>query len=271
MYSCLLSLGVKAVVDLCAAPGGWSQVLSQHLCRLNETTHQPKVKIVSVDVQEMAPHQFLEIVQGDITKINTVKQILEKFNGNRVDCVVCDGAPDVTGNNDMDLCLQEHLLSAAYAITCCILKAGGSFVAKIFRGKNNAVTLNLLRTHFSKVLVAKPRCSRNSSIEAFVVCADFQPRLSEGASVGSFPLRDLDMKFYSSLSARQKTPFVACGKEMYDSDRTYSKQLGTDDYVIRNPAQSPISPPYAESIRVLSNKTVYFSITHGNKGDQESA
>ncbi|CAH0384775.1 unnamed protein product [Bemisia tabaci] len=133
-------------------------------CRLNETTHQPKVKIVSVDVQEMAPHPFLEIVQGDITKINTVKQILEKFNGNRVDCVVCDGAPDVTGNNDMDLCLQEHLLSAAYAITCCILKAGGSFVAKIFRGKNNAVTLNLLRTHFSKVLVAKPRCSRNSSI-----------------------------------------------------------------------------------------------------------
>ena len=113
-------------------------------------------------------------MQGDITHTSTIEAILSHFDeSNRADLVLCDGAPDVTGLHDMDEYLQSQLLISALSITSHILRPGGTFVAKIFRGPDVSLTLGQLQIFFDQVVIAKPAASRNSSIESFVVCKGF--------------------------------------------------------------------------------------------------
>lgn len=88
---------------------------------------------------------------------------------------MCDGAPDVTGLHDIDEYIQGQLLLAALNITTHILKPKGTFVAKIFRGKDMDLLYSQLKIFFPQVTIAKPSSSRNSSIEAFAVCRDYSP------------------------------------------------------------------------------------------------
>jgi len=92
--------GVTRCVDLCAAPGSWSQVLAK---RLDEGS-----KIVSVDLQPMAPIEGVTCLQGDITSVATAEAIIAQFDGSRADLIVCDGAPDVTGLHDLDEFVQSQ-------------------------------------------------------------------------------------------------------------------------------------------------------------------
>ncbi|MGH0137657.1 UNVERIFIED_CONTAM: hypothetical protein FKN15_071613 [Acipenser sinensis] len=134
-----------------------------------------EVKIVAVDLQAMAPLPAVTQIQGDITKVSTAQEIIRHFEGQPADLVVCDGAPDVTGLHDVDEYIQAQLLLAALNITTHVLKPGGTFVAKIFRGKDVTLLYSQLKIFFSGVTCAKPRSSRNSSIEAFVVCQGYTP------------------------------------------------------------------------------------------------
>jgi tRNA (cytidine32/guanosine34-2'-O)-methyltransferase len=155
---------VHRAVDLCAAPGSWSQVLVQFL-----PLGSP---IVAIDLQEMAPIRGVICLQGDITSPATASQVISTCGG-QVDLVVCDGAPDVTGLHELDEFVQFQLLLAAFRIAAVLLKPGGSFVAKIFRGQNSKLLYAKFEMFFQHVYIAKPRSSRNSSTEAFVVCKDF--------------------------------------------------------------------------------------------------
>lgn len=83
--------GVTRAVDLCAAPGSWSQVLSEKLFGTD-----PSSKLVAIDLQTMAPLPGVHQLQGDITKLETAQDIIEYFEGSKADLVVCDGAPDGT-------------------------------------------------------------------------------------------------------------------------------------------------------------------------------
>src|SRR5699024_4915717 len=85
------------------------------------------------------------------------------------------GAPDVTGLHDIDTYIQAELLLAAVNITTHILKKGGTFIAKIFRGKDVSLLYTQLKIFFKEVIISKPRSSRNSSIEAFAVCREYHP------------------------------------------------------------------------------------------------
>lgn len=117
--------GVTRAVDLCAAPGSWSQVLVDQLSTNREEAHidgdcshdensSTEPTIVAVDLQPMAPIEGVKMLQGDITNIETAKAIIECFGASRnAQLVVCDGAPDVTGLHDMDQALQGQLLLAA--------------------------------------------------------------------------------------------------------------------------------------------------------------
>lgn len=87
-----LRSGVTRVVDLCAAPGSWSQVLSKRL--YENQPNQNEVKIIAVDLQAMAPLPGVKQLQGDITKISTAQEIIEYFNNEKAQLVICDGAPD---------------------------------------------------------------------------------------------------------------------------------------------------------------------------------
>ncbi|XP_051533282.1 putative tRNA (cytidine(32)/guanosine(34)-2'-O)-methyltransferase isoform X2 [Myxocyprinus asiaticus] len=246
--------GVSRAVDLCAAPGSWSQVLSRKLRGKDKTE---EVKIVSVDLQAMAPLPGVTQIQGDITKISTAQEIIRHFEGQSADLVVCDGAPDVTGLHDVDEYIQAQLLLAALNITTHVLKPGGKFVAKIFRGKDVTLLYSQLKIFFSTVTCAKPRSSRNSSIEAFVVCQNYSPPEGYVPNMSN-PLLDhsYDVDF-NQLEGPNRiiVPFLACGDlSAFDSDRTYPLQLDSNkEYQYLLPTQPPIRPPYQQACQLRKN------------------
>jgi len=149
------------IVDLCAAPGGWTQVLREN---------NKDAKIVAVDLQAMSPIENVVQIQGDITSTVTIDKIIKIFEGDKADLVCCDGAPDAVGLADFDEFIQHDLVLSAFRITSEILKSGGTFIAKVFRGKDTYLLYKQLSCFFENVLITKPRCSRNSSIEAFIFC-----------------------------------------------------------------------------------------------------
>ncbi|KAI2599284.1 FTSJ1 isoform 1 [Pan troglodytes] len=139
----------------------------------------------------------------------------------------------------------------ALNIATHVLKPGGCFVAKIFRGRDVTLLYSQLQVFFSSVLCAKPRSSRNSSIEAFAVCQGYDP--PEGFIPDlSKPLLDhsYDPDFNQlDGPTRIIVPFVTCGDlSSYDSDRSYPLDLeGGSEYKYTPPTQPPISPPYQEA------------------------
>lgn len=258
--------GVSKAVDLCAAPGSWSQVLSRQLFQANKE----HVKIVAVDLQAMAPLPGVIQIQGDITKTSTAENIISHFEGEQADLVVCDGAPDVTGLHDIDEFIQAQLLLAALNITTHVLKIGGTFVAKIFRGKDVVLLYSQLRIFFEDVKCCKPRSSRNSSIEAFVVCRGYLPPAGYVPTMMN-PMLQLDYNFeFNSLDGvnRFVVPYIACGDlSAYDSDKSYTLEEGEVPYVYRDPVQGPINPPYKQACllkkQVTSPTTSNSSPQHG--------
>lgn len=168
------------------------------------------------------------------------------------DLVVCDGAPDVTGLHDMDIYIQGQLLLGALHIAQHVLRPGGTFVAKMFRGKDVWLLTSQLEQLFNEVTVTKPPSSRNSSIESFVVCRNFSP--AEGLDpraltsfLNAWPVCDvLNLRLGAD---RRLVPFVACGDiSGWDSDTTFPLDMeGKPKYVWKPPVQPPISPPYARA------------------------
>ncbi|XP_045547553.1 putative tRNA (cytidine(32)/guanosine(34)-2'-O)-methyltransferase [Salmo salar] len=248
--------GVKRAVDLCAAPGSWSQVLSRKLRGKEEKSEE--VKIVAVDLQAMAPLPGVTQIQGDITKISTALEIIRHFEGQPADLVVCDGAPDVTGLHDVDEYIQAQLLLAALNITTHVLKPGGTFVAKVdIPGKDVTLLYSQLKIFFSSVTCAKPRSSRNSSIEAFVMCQNYSPPVGYVPNMSN-PLLDhsYDVDF-NQLEGPNRiiVPFLACGDlSAFDSDQTYPLQLdASKEYKYTPPTQPPIRPPYQQACQLRKN------------------
>ena len=145
------------------------------------------VKIVAIDLQPMSPLEGITTLRADITHPATVPLLLNTLDpsydpesksqhaSHPVDLVLSDGAPDVTGLHDLDIYVQSQLLFAALNLALCVLRPGGKFVAKIFRGRNVDLLYAQLKIFFERVVVAKPRSSRASSVEAFIVCLNFTP------------------------------------------------------------------------------------------------
>ncbi|XP_069694626.1 tRNA (cytidine(32)/guanosine(34)-2'-O)-methyltransferase isoform X2 [Periplaneta americana] len=201
--------GVTRAVDLCAAPGSWSQVLLKRLRQNAELGAE--VKIVAVDLQAVAPLPGLIQIVGDITKRETVDQLFEHFKDESAELVVCDGAPDVTGLHELDEFVQAPLLLAALNIATFVLKPGGTFVAKIFRGKDVSLLLSQLRLFFKNVAISKPQSSRKSSIEAFVVCKNYSPPVGYIPSLYN-PLLDPSTAGQEFEGVNKFiSPYLACG------------------------------------------------------------
>lgn len=207
-------------MDLCAAPGSWSQVLSRKLydqvpnipviTRDMNPKDASDVRVVSVDLQEMAPIPGVALIQGDITSKKTAEQIIAYFHGAKAQVVVSDGAPDVTGVHDIDEFVQAELLAAALNITTHVLEEGGTFVAKIFRYQQFDLLADQLSSFFDQVSCHKPTSSRAASNEAFVVAQGF--RLPNGYTpvmtsylLPQFGLHDGDA--HDPLLV----PYLACG------------------------------------------------------------
>jgi len=212
--------GVHRAVDLCAAPGGWSEVLSMRLKdesdgkEIKSDSDNPPAIVVAVDMMEMVPIPGVICIKGDITRQSTVSDIVSRFDGKSVDLVVCDGAPDVIGLHDVDEFVQHQLFLSALTISSLLLRPGGTFAAKIFRGKDVNRVYEKLLQFFKTVSLAKPKACRNSSIEGFVVCQGYAPPSGYTPSV----LHTINLN--DCTGAQACVPFVACG-EGYDADQSY--------------------------------------------------
>ncbi|EQC25560.1 23S rRNA (-2'-O)-methyltransferase [Saprolegnia diclina VS20] len=237
--------GATRVVDLCAAPGGWTQVISERL----PLATAGDVSIVAVDLMEMAPLPNVVQIQGDITAQATADAIIAEFHGAKAQVVVSDGAPDVLGLHDLDEYLQAQLVLAALNISLNVLEEGGTFVAKIFRGKEVSRLYAQLALFFESVVCAKPKASRNSSFESFVVCKNL--RIPKGYTP-SMELSLFDLPYETEVgrvAGSTHVAFQSCGDvDGWDADQSYPMD---DADVHHEPLQRPINPPYA-----LAQKTV---------------
>lgn len=233
----------KYIVDLCAAPGGWTQVASDIV---------KDAKIIAVDLQLMAPIDGVEIFLGDITSQNTLDKILSLADNNLIDLVICDGAPDVTGFNEFDVYIQSQLVLSALNISIRMLKEGGTYISKLFKGKHTNKTLQILKKFFKSITIAKPRACRNASFESFVVCQGFyidtDIELIKNLRQGE--LNESDIITLNSLWQEKEIDLdsleiklIQVGNDEYDSDKTYDLEC-TDYNTIMKPIQEPINPPY---------------------------
>ncbi|CAH0490051.1 unnamed protein product [Peronospora farinosa] len=262
--------GATRVVDLCAAPGGWTQVIAQRV--------PEKGTIVAVDLMEMAPLDGVVQLQGDITHKVTADEIVAQFHGQKAQVVVSDGAPDVLGLHDLDEYLQAQLVLAGLNISLQILEEGGTFVAKLFRGKEVSLLYAQLRRFFSHVTCAKPKTSRNSSFESFVICQNFrllkdfvpdmERNLLDFKYIEDAENEDDDDWYNSKVSVERgvcvDVVFVGAGDVSgYDADQSYplDEDKGNDTtlghaakYAHQEPLQKPINPPYANALKRQHNK-----------------
>ncbi|EFO88182.1 hypothetical protein CRE_06935 [Caenorhabditis remanei] len=254
--------GVRRAVDLCAAPGSWSQVLSKRLFEEDK-----EAKIVAIDLQPMAPIPGVIQLQGDITSVDTANQVIEHFSGDKSDIVICDGAPDVTGIHSLDEFMQAELILAAFNITSHVLRPGGNFLAKIFRSRNSSLLYAQMKRYFKKVYLAKPRSSRQSSCEAFVLCLDYSPPEGFVPTMGRSSLEITDA---SGVTAEIIDGFVTCGDlSGWDSEKSYPLDIhvsfprgeSTDEdrnrYEFKDVVQPPTDPAYKEALEM--KKTGVFS------------
>ena len=160
----------QAVVDLGAAPGGWTQVALERT-RAAETGG----RVVALDRLEIDPIPGAEILLGDFLDPETV-ELLERAVGEvAIDLVLSDLSPSTTGHQATDhlriIALAEDALNFAERV----LKPGGAFVAKVFRGGTDADLLKRVRMRFATVRHVKPPASRPDSAETYLVAQGFRP------------------------------------------------------------------------------------------------
>lgn len=159
----------KRIVDLGAAPGGWTQIAVKRVKSLPENP-----LVVGLDLLEMAPIAGAKTTQLDFLDDSAPDVLKEMLGGHKADVVLSDMAPNTTGMKDIDHLRIMGLLETAYAFACEILNPDGAFVAKIFQGGTEQNLLNEMKKRFKTVKHAKPPASRKESSEFYVVATGFK-------------------------------------------------------------------------------------------------
>jgi 23S rRNA (uridine2552-2'-O)-methyltransferase len=157
------------VVDLGAAPGGWSQVAVERV-----RARDGRGRVVAWDILEMDPVPGATVLQGDFLADDALSR-LDAAVGGKADVVLSDMAANTTGHARTDHLRVMALAEAALAFAIDALNPGGAFVAKVFQGGAEREFLALLKQRFATVRHAKPPASRAESAEMFVVATGFRP------------------------------------------------------------------------------------------------
>ena len=158
----------KIVVDLGSAPGGWSQVAAKRV--------GAKGKVLAIDLLEMEPVPGVEFVQGDFTRKSGLEAIRSILGERRVDVVLSDMAPNLSGIPVSDQARSMELAELARDFALLHLKTGeGAFLVKVFQGAGYDEYLKSLRAAFQKVVVRKPDASRDESAEQYLLARGVKP------------------------------------------------------------------------------------------------
>jgi len=158
------------VVDLGAAPGGWSQYATELVGESG--------RVVASDILAIDPLPFVEFIQGDFTEESVLNEILGVLNKDeknyKADVVISDMAPNITGVEAIDQPKSIYLCELALDMARQILKPGGSFVIKVFQGDGSDSFLKDVRNSFKQVKIRKPAASRARSREIYMVGIGFK-------------------------------------------------------------------------------------------------
>ncbi len=157
-----------SVVDLGAAPGGWSQVTSRLI--------GGQGRLIASDILEMDSIPDVTFIQGDFTEDEVLARILEAVGNSQVDLVISDMAPNMSGTPEVDMPKAMFLCELALDLAERILKPGGNFVIKIFQGEGFDVYLKDARQKFDKIQMIKPDSSRGSSREQYMLAWGYRGR-----------------------------------------------------------------------------------------------
>jgi 23S rRNA (uridine2552-2'-O)-methyltransferase len=149
------------VVDLGAAPGGWSQYARPQLGKNG--------RLIALDILAMAPLPEVEFILGDFREAEVLEKLETLAPPNSVDLVLSDMAPNISGIDSADQAASIYLCELALEFALQRLKPGGAFIVKLFQGEGSEAFLKLVRSRFSSVQVRKPKASRSRSAEVYLL------------------------------------------------------------------------------------------------------
>jgi len=149
------------VLDLGAAPGGWSQVSNEIVGKNG--------KIVGIDLQYIKPINGVQFIQDDLTKKSTMNKINMIFGNRDVDVILSDMSPNISGNYSIDHAKSIYLCKQSLKIADEILKKNGNFLCKLFMGQEFNDFINFIKTKFKNIKIYSPPASRKSSSEIYII------------------------------------------------------------------------------------------------------
>jgi|TARA_R110002126_G_scaffold110918_2_gene248542 23S rRNA (uridine2552-2'-O)-methyltransferase len=155
-----------AVIDLGAAPGGWTQYLVEKL--------QGQGQIIALDILPMDPLPGVDVIQGDFHDDNVLAELMTYVPEGGVDLLLSDMAPNMSGNISVDIPSAMALVEIAFDLASSVLKPGGNLLMKVFHGEGFDELLKLARTQFESVMVRKPAASRPRSREAYLLAKGYK-------------------------------------------------------------------------------------------------
>ena len=153
------------VVDLGAAPGGWSEYAIKLVGE--------KGILIAVDILEMMPIAGVEIIQGDFTELKTLEIILQMLGSSDIDLVLSDMSPNISGMASVDQPKAMYLAELALDLVLKTLNKSGVFLVKLFQGEGFDEYVKLVRQNFHHVKFCKPKASRSRSKEVYLLASDF--------------------------------------------------------------------------------------------------
>jgi len=154
------------IVDLGAAPGGWSEYVSKIVGKKN--------KVIALDLLAIDPIDGVDFIQGDFREDDVLEQLYKVLDGEPVHLLLSDMAPNMSGSREMDQPRAIYLGELALDAAQHILAKGGTFLIKMFQGAGFDEYYNQVRQQFSSVVIRKPKASRPRSNEVYILAKGFK-------------------------------------------------------------------------------------------------
>lgn len=154
------------VIDLGAAPGGWSDYARKIIGKKN--------KVIALDLLDIEPIDGVDFIQGDFREDSVLDELYRVLDGAPVDLVMSDMAPNISGNKEMDQPRSIYLAELALDTALTVLNKGGTFLIKMFQGAGFDEYKREVAKSFSIVVIRKPKASRARSKEVYILAKGFK-------------------------------------------------------------------------------------------------
>ncbi|MCX7082314.1 MAG: 23S rRNA (uridine(2552)-2'-O)-methyltransferase RlmE [Methylococcales bacterium] len=154
------------IIDLGAAPGGWSQLARELMGK--------KDKLIALDILPMESIDGVDFIQGDFREEDVLNRLYEILDQAPVSLVMSDMAPNMSGNKAVDQPRAVYLAELALDTAKAVLSKNGSFLVKLFHGEGFETYYQDVQSHFTKVIIRKPKASRPRSNEVYILAKGFK-------------------------------------------------------------------------------------------------